>query len=209
MAVTVGQEFRYIGIDYKIVGVTDTHIEYQRARAGKYDPKIEMRIGSSKFVTLFGGDKVELPTPTARVIKPKAPLIVEDEDDESDFPEGPINTFLMSIVDASTAKDKLKALKEGLFDFEDEQHLGKMFLINCAIDARRLVFAEAEDIQKDMLEYEGTRALAFTEELFEYTETLLGKSKITKAQMNELIALIPMAEQELIAYALGGWSIDQ
>lgn len=161
-----GQEFTYIGIKYVIEEVTDTFIKYKRANAGKFDPTVDMRIGSSKFVSLFGGDVVDIPTgSTTKVNKPARPsLVVEEDEDEELFEEGPVVSFLDSIIEADSAKDKIKALKAGLFDFESEEHYNKMFLIYCAIEARQMVFAEPEEIIKHMLEYDKPRALSCTDD---------------------------------------------
>ncbi|NCB03604.1 MAG: hypothetical protein EOM67_15845, partial [Spirochaetia bacterium] len=197
-----GQEFTYIGIRYRIEEVTDTFIEYKRANAGKFDQTVSMRIGSSKFVQLFGGEVVDLPTgSTTKVNKPERPSLVvdEDEDEEELFEAGPVVEFLDSVIEADSSKDKIKALKAGLFDFESEEHYNKMFLIYCAIEARQLVFAEPEEIVKHMLEFEKPRALKCTDELFELLETYLGKDTLTKAEWAKLIELVPVREQALYA----------
>lgn len=208
-----GQEFTYIGIKYVIIEVTETSIKYQRVNAGKYDPIPEMRIGSSKFVSLFGGDRVDIPTgnPTTKVTKQSRPAIVEDEedDDEDLFEEGPVVAFLDSVIEAESSKDKIKALKAGLFDFESDTHLSNMFIIYCAIEARQLVFAEPEEIIKHMLEFEKPRAMSLSEDIFELVDSFLGKDSLKKAEWEKLIEMIPVREQNLIAYALGGWGIEK
>lgn len=207
--VEVGQVFTYLGIKYKIIEVTETEIGYRRENAGKFDQTVYMRIGSSKFVKLFGGKIVEIVGSSTKVVKPVKPAIIDEDDEEDIFGPGPIVEFIDAITFADTLKDKTKVLKEGLFDLENEDQMGKLFAINCAIEARQLVFAEPEEIVKHMLEFDGVREDTFTEELFELVETFLGKETLTKKQWNSLIELIPVKEQTIIAYCLGGWGIEK